>query len=290
MLKLNTIHEKKSAVKTAVVMGLLILSFFYVGMKYLDPPEEMGIEINFGTSDVGSGDVQPTKPVQQVSQQETPKEEELVEEETITEKAQENAPSEDVATQELEESIRINKEAEAKRKVQEEAARKAREKQEAEKRKKAEADRIKSEREAKKNELDNLMGGLNKSDGTTTGGEGNDNSPGDKGQLDGNPYANSYFGSGNGGSSGFGLKGRNRISFKKIVQSCNEVGRVVVQIEVNRSGKVVKAIPGVKGSTNTAACLLVPAKKTALSYRFNPDAKAPTKQIGFIVINFSLGE
>jgi len=290
MLKLNTIHEKKSAVKTAVVMGLLILSFFYVGMKYLDPPEEMGIEINFWTSDVGSGDVQPTKSVQQVSQQETPKEEELVEEETITEKAQENAPSEDVATQELEESIRINKEAEAKRKVQEEAARKAREKQEAEKRKKAEADRIKSEREAKKNEVDNILEGLKNSDGTTTGGEGNDNKPGDKGQLDGNPYANSYYGDGSGSGKGFGLGGRNRISFKKIVQSCNEVGRVVVQIEVNRSGKVVKAIPGVKGSTNTAACLLGPAKKTALSYRFNPDAKAPTKQIGFIVINFSLGE
>lgn len=290
MFSLNTIHERKSAVKTAVIMVLLFLSFFFVGMQYMDPPEELGIEVNFGTSDTGSGNIQPVKPIQSVVQQATPKVKEDIEEETQTKKTKENAASEDVATQETEESIRIRKEAEAKRKIQQEADRKAKEKHDAEQRKKAEADRIKREQEAKKHNLDNLMGGLNKSEGTATGGEGDDNTAGDKGQIDGNPYANSYFGGGSGNGSGYGLNGRSKVSFKKELQKCNEEGKVVVQIEVNKQGKVIKAIPGVKGTTNSAPCLLKPARITALSYRFNSDAKAPTKQIGFIVINFRLGQ
>jgi outer membrane biosynthesis protein TonB len=285
----NTIHKRKSAVKTAIVMALMLLSFFFVGMQYMDPPEEMGIEVNLGNSDVGSGDIQPLEPIKTVKQ-ETTKVEEV---EEAVEEPKQDTPSEDVATQDMEESIRIKKEAEAKRKIQEEANRKVKEKQEAERKAKAEADRIKREQEAKKHDLDNLMGGLNNSDGANTGGEGDDQTGGDKGQINGNPYANSYYGggSGHGGNgSGYGLKGRNRKSNDKFVQDCNEEGKVVVKIEVNRQGKVIKAVPGVKGTTNTAACLMEPARKTALSYRFNADSKAPSKQIGFIVINFRLGE
>jgi len=38
-----------------------------------------------------------------------------------------------------------------------------------------------------------LIGGINKSEGTASGGEGDDNKAGDKGQPDGDPYATSYF-------------------------------------------------------------------------------------------------
>ena len=76
----------------------------------------------------------------------------------------------------------------------------------------------------------------------------------------------------------------------KVRQECNEEGRVVVRITVDRSGKVIKAEPGVKGTTNTAPCLLDPARKTALSHRWNTDSNAPTQQIGFVVVNFKLGQ
>jgi hypothetical protein len=65
---------------------------------------------------------------------------------------------------------------------------------------------------------------------------------------------------------------------------------VIVQIEVNRSGEVTKAEPGVKGTTNTHPCLLEPAKKIALSHKWPPDSNAPARQIGFVSINFSIGE
>ena len=73
-------------------------------------------------------------------------------------------------------------------------------------------------------------------------------------------------------------------------QECNEEGIVVVQIKVNANGQVIRATPGVKGSTNINPCLMEPAKKTALSYKWNVDENAPIEQIGYIVINFKLSE
>ncbi len=65
---------------------------------------------------------------------------------------------------------------------------------------------------------------------------------------------------------------------------------MVVKIVVDRNGRVIDAEPGVKGTTNSNPCLLEPARKTALLHRWNPDPKAPSQQIGFVVVNFKLGE
>ena len=43
---------------------------------------------------------------------------------------------------------------------------------------------------------------------------------------------------------------------------------VIVKIIVNKNGNVIEADPGVKGTTNTAHCLLEPAKKIALSHKW----------------------
>ena len=138
--------------------------------------------------------------------------------------------------------------------------------------------------------LSNILNGP-KSDGISKGGEGNDNIAGDKGSPDGNPYANSYYGSGGGTGtgSGWGLKGRKLSNTGKEVQKCNESGTVIVQIRVNRSGNVIAANYA-KGTTNTDPCLVEPALATARKYKWNPDANAPETQIGFIVVNFRLGE
>ena len=125
-----------------------------------------------------------------------------------------------------------------------------------------------------------------------SGSEGNDNQLGDKGQPDGDPYANSYYGDPGTGSGGvgYGLKGRGAPTRQIFKQDCNESGLVVVRIEVDRSGKVIKAEPGVKGTQNNASCLLIPAKKIALSHKWSPDSKAPARQIGFVSVTFKLGQ
>ena len=63
MKYLETKHERNSAKITALLLLILLLLLFVVGAPYMDPPEEYGVAVNFGNSNVGSGDVQPDKPV-----------------------------------------------------------------------------------------------------------------------------------------------------------------------------------------------------------------------------------
>ena len=290
---LDTKHKQKSTVITSVLMAILLFLILNFGMQYLDPPEEIGIAVNFGTTEVGSGNIQPTEPIKAAPQEELVEEtevEEVVEEveETPVEESKPDAAEEKILTQESEESIRIKQAEIAKRKAEEAEKKKQQEVERKEKARKAAAEKLRKEQEAKRNKLDALMGGVSNSDGTASGGEGNDGQPGDKGQLSGDPYGISYFGDGQGGGGGYGLKGRNLArKGTGYQQDCNEYGRVVVKIEVDKNGKVIKATPGVKGSTNTAPCLLAPAKKSAMSYKWNFDSKAPSKQIGFVIVNFN---
>lgn len=275
MRYLDTVHKRKSATLTAIIMSLLLLAIFFFGMTYMDPPIESGIAVNFGTSNVGSGNIQPLEPIKT---QPNPKVVEEVVEEVEEESSADDVLTEDVATQESEESIRIKKEQAEKRKAAE-----------AERKAKAEAERKKREEDEKRRKLDELMGGLNKSDGTKTGGEGNNNTGGDKGSKDGDPNADGYYGNGGSGGNGdYQLGNRKPLNKPKPKYECEEEGLVVVAIEVDRNGKVIKATPGVKGSTNTAQCLLSQAKIAAMKTTWQADSKAGSKQIGIIKYRFSL--
>lgn len=278
----ETKHQRNSVRITALIALILLLLLFVVGPQYLDPPDEYGVAVNFGNTDFGSGNKpleQPKKAVEdKVIDEPQP-------EASKAEPTETSTKTEEVMTKENAEAIAIKKQKEAEAKAKAEAERIEREKREAEERKKRED-------EEKKKKLDNLIGGVKNSNGNDDGGEGPDNKGGNKGQLDGDPYAPSYFGgSGPGkGGVGYGLGGRGRPSKRIYKQDCNEYGLVVVKIEVNRQGKVVKAEPGIRGTTNTHPCLLEPAKKIALSHKWPADPDAPAKQIGFVSINFALGQ
>ncbi|MBL4746099.1 MAG: energy transducer TonB [Flavobacteriaceae bacterium] len=291
---IDTSHKRKSVILTSIIMSMLFLCIFLFGLKYLDPPTEYGIAINFGTSDVGMGNIQPkealkatTPEVTETTEEVIPQEETAVAE-TVTEKTEKSIEkSEDVATQNLEEALAIKKQEEAKiaaKKVIAEKQRIAKAK--------ADALKKKQEEEAKKrSELDALMGGFNKGSGNASGGEGDDNSPGDKGKITGDINAKGYTGNGGGNGTGnYNLGNRKPLNRPKPNYLCNEEGLVIVRIEVNNTGKVIRATAGVKGSTNTADCLLSQAKKAALQTKWQADTKAPQKQIGTIKYRFSLSQ
>ena len=119
---------------------------------------------------------------------------------------------------------------------------------------------------------------------------GPDTGEGDKGNPNGDPNASGYYGNGGGGSGGnYRLGNRKAVSKPKPTYDCNnEEGTVVVRISVDKNGKVISAQPGIKGTTNSDTCLLTRAKEAALKTKFNPDSKAPTKQVGSIIYNFTL--
>jgi hypothetical protein len=305
MSVLDTKHKRESAAITGVIALLILFLIFNFGMTYLDPPIEYGIAVNFGTSDVGSGDVQPTEPLKSAAE-ETENEEEIVEEpvqeQVETTPAPTEAAAENVITQNNEEAIAIKKQEDAKRKQEAdrqkqllEAKKEADRKAEVERKKiEAENQRIekeKQEKAAKRKNLDAMMGGFNTANGSASGGEGDDNQAGDKGKVTGDPNASGYYGNGGGGGGGdYRLGNRKVLTKPKPTYDCNEEGRVFVSISVDTSGKVISAQAGVKGTTNSAPCLLTRAKEAALKTKFNSDGNAPAKQIGIIIYNFSLSE
>ena len=278
---LDTIHKRKSFALTSVILCLLVLLMFLTGMKYLDPPEEKGITITFGTDARGMGEIKPVASVKSTLQ--TPQ----TPQESIPSPFESVASQEQVVTQETDEETIVMSEKKKKTTPKQETKPKV-----AETPKEPEKPKPSSETT---DALANILGASKKTDTNTSGGgQGDDNVSGHKGSPNGNPYSSSFYGSGGSGGSGngkgWGLNGRNLEGGQKIPQECNESGRVVVQIEVDRSGKVVKVTPGVKGTTNSAQCLLDAARKTAQTYHWNADSKAPVRQIGFIEINFRLGE
>jgi len=297
MKYLDSKHKQNSAKITALIVLILLLLLFVVGPKYMDPPEEYGVAVNFGTTDVGSGNKPLSEPKKAV-------EENVVEEEVVEEVQPEESEvvpteaatkAEEVMTQDNAEAIAIKKQKDAKAKADAaEAKAKAEAKAAAEKveREKREAEEKKRAEEAeKKKQLDNLIGGVKNAAGNTDGGEGPDNQGGNKGQLDGDPYAASYFGgSGPGkGGVGYGLGGRGKPNNSIVLPDCQETGLVVVEVRVNRQGKVTKAFPGKKGTTGTS-CLFEAARKTAMTFKWPANSEAPVEQVGFVSINFDVGQ
>lgn len=281
--------EKKSLIITVIINVALILVLFFFGLTYFDPPVEEGIAINFGTSNVGAGATQPTEPVKSAptAEEVTPKETKPTTEETSTKTEETTEKQEDVVTQETEEAPVINKEDKKNKKETEETEKKEPKKKKKEPKKEPEPQPEKSTSDA----LESVLNGK-KNDGKNTSGEGNDNQAGDKGDPSEDPNASSYYGQGTGldGDGNYRLGGRKALSKKKYTQDCNESGTVVVEIKVNRQGKVVKATPGVKGTTNMSNCLLDPAKRAAMDTKFNSDVKAPSIQTGYIIYEFKLSD
>jgi hypothetical protein len=281
MKYLETKHERNSAKMTALIVAILLLLLFVVGPPYMDPPEEYGVAINFGDSPVGSGNIQPTEPIKSRPNEEVIKEDTQADKAQPEETSEANSQSEDVLTAESAEALAIKKAKDAEAKVKAEAER-------AEKQKKAEADRKAKEEQDAKDKLDALIGGVKNSEGPTKDGEGPGDGPGDKGDLDGSPYApyKGTPGSGNGGV-GYGLNGRGKPSFTMQEGCENEYGLVIVDIVVDRSGRVIEATSGAKGSSNVTTCLRTQAKKIAMSYKWPADSNAPARQFGKVSVNFT---
>jgi hypothetical protein len=82
------------------------------------------------------------------------------------------------------------------------------------------------------------------------------------------------------------MSGRKMIKEPKIDNLTMEKGIVVVEITINKYGNVVKAVPGIEGSTTTSNYLLTKAKQAAESAKFDTSPVMPLEQKGSITITF----
>jgi outer membrane biosynthesis protein TonB len=135
----------------------------------------------------------------------------------------------------------------------------------------------------------NAFGGGSTDNGSTSQSEGITYGTGNQGDPNGQPGVKRYGpGGGNGKDISFTLEGRRALNMPPPTYPGNEGGIVVVEVTVDKRGKVSHARPGIFGSTSSDPDLLEAATKAARAARFNVDDNAPAFQKGTITYHFVL--
>lgn len=243
--------NKNSLAITLFFHCIAIALLFLLGLHTPLPlPSEKGILVNFGTTDDGSGNIEPKQQIQQL--QSNP---------------QNNKES--YMSQDFEEAIAI-KTNQNKKPKQEEPI-----------------NNINQTQENKQIINQNALFPGNQNFNSNNEGEGN--GTGNQGNIEGDPNAHSHHGSPDGGGNSYNLGGRGlKGGLPRPIYPGNEQGKVVVEIYVDRFGSVVKANAGIKGSTILSKPYLDAAYNAAIKAKFDPKPDAPELQRGTITYKFSL--
>lgn len=296
----NLREHKNGIIGTVIFHGILLLMLLLMGFfTPLPLPGEEGILVNFGDSETGLGEMEPSPIVQQEEPtQSSPEEVAAV---TPPPPANPEPSKQEVVTQDVEQTAAIEA---ARKKREEERLRQA----ELERQRQAELERQRAEAEARRKaeeerkriaEIESrtkgafgtpAAGGAGTGSGTGSS-QGVSYPGGNQGVPTGDPNAGTYGQGGRGsGTSGSGisysLAGRTASDTPKPRYPGREEGTVVVKITVDRSGKVTQAEPGQRGSTTMNPDLLDAARKAALQARFNVDNNAAAFQTGTITYRF----
>ncbi|PLW99129.1 MAG: energy transducer TonB, partial [Marinilabiliales bacterium] len=198
-----------------VLAVILLVSGFTTPLPL---PGEESILVNFGTDDMGSGMVQP----------------ERVESTPAPEKTQEENVNEEVLTQDFEEAPYVES---------------------SERKEVVESDEVveTQDKEVEERVVNPDLLFNNERYNNNSTGEGPDNEGTDKGKEEGDINATSYEGSNIPGSGiSYSLTGRKPQALIKPKYNCDESGKVVVEIKVDKFGRVETAAPGYKGTTTHA--------------------------------------
>jgi periplasmic protein TonB len=116
---------------------------------------------------------------------------------------------------------------------------------------------------------------------------GNSGNTGDQGKPEGDPDGNPTGSAGKGGIS-YSLSGRGFMKPPKMDAYSDVGGTVIVEIIVDRNGNVIRATPGIEGTTTTDPVLIRKAKEGALQTKFTENPNAPFEQRGTMTFSFIL--
>lgn len=284
-------ERKKGIAGTSIVhLGVFAL-LLIVGFSAPKPPEqERGILVNFGTDQTGIGLVEPSPPAskeeaaaaQPADAQKNPVKEDAL----LTQNFDKESPEVKKIDPEAEKKKKEQIEAERVRKAELDAERIKKAAEDAEKKRIAdEQKRISDIVNRTKNALANSKNtGTNSTGEGIAGGQGNQGVP--TGSVD-SKIRGEGSGTGDKGIS-YELQGRGFQELPEPKYDYQGEGRVVVEVSVDRTGKVTQASSGAKGSTTLDEYLVNAAKEAALKAKFEPKPDAPVVQKGTITYNFIL--
>lgn len=237
---------------TVIVHALIVLVLFLMAFRTPLPlPGEEGVEVDLGMMDQGMGNIQPEKPA-------IPK--------AAQPQQQQNKSKEDIVTQNDDEAPAIEKPKNTKPKQEKPA----------------------EEPKPTVNQKALFKGNNNPQAG---GSEGITGQPGDQGNPNGLAGIKKYEGNGGkGNGTGYDLGGRGAKSLHRPNDDFSEEGIVVVDIWVNRQGKVTRAEVATKGTTVINSDMRNKAKQAAMRSSFASDPDAPEEQHGTITYTFVINQ
>lgn len=251
-------NEKKdkgiAVAGTIVVHALAVLVLFLMAFRTPLPlPGEEGVEVDLGMMNQGMGNIQPNKPA--IPQAATPQPKQTTNREENLTQNDEEAPALERPKNNKPNQETPTEQPQPKPKVNERA--------------------------------------LFRGDNTPQAGgsEGVTGQPGDQGNPNGIRDVHQYDGNGGQGNGpGYSLGGRGAKSLHRPSDDFTEEGTIVVDIWVNREGKVVRAEIATKGTDIINATMREKAKQAALRSSFVPDPTAPEEQKGTITYHFVINQ
>lgn len=267
--------DQRGIIGTLTFHTVVLILFIIFGFRTPLPlPAEQGILINFGDSETGSGAEEPRFNEERIPKPQPP---------PVQKQSKETKAEESVMTQEHEEAPVM---ASAKK-----TEKKKEEKKEEDPKPVVKKTETKPEEKVEEKPVvdTRAMYRGKKTDSEYKGSEGVNQGEGNQGSPTGSEDAtNRSLGLSGGDGPRADLTGRNPVYLPTPEFDAQKEGIVKVEIQVDRSGKVVSAVPGVKGSTTLDSYLLNVAKKAALSSRFDSKPDAQYMQSGTITYIFKL--
>lgn len=262
-------YPKALAISTGIMAVLIALSFF-IAIGNFQPVEEAGMGgmvVNYGTAVEGMGtDISSIEEPSADPDANHQAPDKVVEEKPTPQKSVAEVSSKEIVTQNSEDAVSV------KTKVA-----------------KTTSTPVATAVETKPakpviNQNALYKGKTNKGTGA---GDGTGSTPGNQGSVNGDPLATNY---GEGGS-GFGEKPIELRKFTNLVTPQDDgqkTGKIAVRIKINKSGIVIDATPGVKGTTLNDRDLWQKCKTAVMGARLTQSESAPDVQIGVVVFNFKV--
>ncbi|MEK7719886.1 MAG: hypothetical protein AAB347_09800 [Bacteroidota bacterium] len=295
--------QRNGIIYTLLVHGgiliLLLMLTLSVDMKF---QVDEGLLVDFGYSDNGKGEEEPSAVYSKNDNLYKPPVQ-------VTQKASITAPAilksteikeEDLLTQDHEASVALHTAKKEKKVVTKEKPDPTVELEKKRKQELIAKQRVEEQSQQKILQEEKMIGNINSrvknafgggltDNGSTSKGEGITYGPGNQGDPNGQPGVKRYGpGGGTGNGPSFNLSGRSARSLPKPAYPGNEGGIVVVEVTVDKLGKVTAVRGGIFGSTSSDPDLVEAATKAARGARFNVDDNAPAFQKGTITYHFVL--
>ncbi len=260
-------YPKALGISTALMAAFIALSFIWIIGKF-EPNEELGMGgmvVNYGTSVTGMGTDYTSMEEPSMAPDANNKQPDKITPDPNTKSVSTQLSDQNLTTQDNEDAVSVNTKAN-----------------------KSNANPSNTqENKAEQPAVNPNALYKGKKNNATGGGDGTGTEPGNQGDSDGDPLAPFY---GEGGS-GFGNKPLPLSNFRSLVKpedDGQETGTIMVKIEVNKSGRIVRATAGVRGSTFKNAALEDKCERSMMQASLNPITKGPEIRIFFVPFKFTV--